>query len=303
MPDKPDAPDVLLVTCADVPDGEPSGHLLVEDLAARGIGAAWVRWDDPQVDWAAARLVAVRSVWDYELRREEFLAWARAVGPTLLNGADVFAWNTDKAYLVDLAATSLPVVPTLVVEDESELAPAVAGFLPAVVKPCVAAGGRGLVVFDGEPGGPEGLDESMLGLGPWVVQPLLSSVREEGETSVFVLGGRVVSQVRKRPAAGEIRVHEEYGGHSAEVPVTDEAADVAGRAVRATEELLGSTLAYARVDLMRAEDGALLVSEVEATEPGLYLDVVPENAAAFGDVVARALVESREADRGQGVGT
>lgn len=282
-------PDVLLATCADWPDGEPEGHLLIEDLAARGIEAAWVRWDDPDVEWSAARLVAARSVWDYEWRREEFLAWARSVGPAMLNGAEVFAWNSDKYYLVDLERTSVPVVPTVSVEDESELAPAVAAFLPAVVKPRVAAGGRGLVVFDGEPGGPEGLDESMLGMGPWVVQPVVPSVREEGETSVFTFGGRVVSQVQKHPGAGEIRVHESYGGRSERVDVTAEAADLARRALRATEELLGTTLAYARVDLMRSDEGPLLLSEIEATEPGFYLDLVPENAAAFGETVADLL--------------
>lgn len=286
-------PDVLLATCADWPDGEPEGHLLVEDLEARGIVASWARWDDPDVDWSGARLVAARSVWDYEWRREEFLSWARSVGPSLLNGADVFAWNTDKSYLVDLERTSLPVVPTLPVEDESELAPAIAMFMPAVVKPRVAAGGRGLVVFDGEPGGPEELDESMLGMGPWVVQPLVPSVRDEGETSVFTFGGRVVSQVQKHPGPGEIRVHGSYGGRSARVAVTDEAADLARRAVRVTEELLGTTLAYARVDLMRDEAGSLLVSEIEATEPGLYLDLVPENAAAFGEVVAGMLAATK----------
>jgi glutathione synthase/RimK-type ligase-like ATP-grasp enzyme len=281
--------DVLLATCAALPDGEPDGHLLVEDLAARGIDARWARWDDPDVDWSAARLVAVRSTWDYEGRREEFLAWARKVGPALLNGAEVFAWNTDKTYLVDLGRTTLPVVPTVAVEDESELAPAVAGFMPAVVKPRVGAGGRGVVVFDGEPGGPEGLDESNLGMGPWVVQPLVASVRTEGEISVFTFDGEVVAQVQKRPASGEIRVHESYGGRSEPVPVTDEAGAVARQAVRVTGEVLGEELAYARVDLMRGESGELLVSEIEACEPGLYLDLVPGNAAAFGAMVARRL--------------
>lgn len=280
--------EVLLVTCADLPDGEPAGELLVADLAGRGIAARWVAWDDPEVDWTSAGVVAARSPWDYEGRRDEFLAWARGVGPALLNGAEVFAWNTDKAYLVELGGL-VPVVPTVSVEDESELAPAVAGFFPAVVKPRVGAGGRGVVVFDGEPGGPEGLDESQLKMGPWVVQPLVESVRTEGETSVFVLGGEVVSQVRKVPAPGEIRVHEQYGGRNEPVPVTDEAAGVARRAVAAVESLLGGRLDYARVDLMRDDEGVLVVSEVEATEPGLYLDLVPENAAAFGAVVERSL--------------
>jgi glutathione synthase/RimK-type ligase-like ATP-grasp enzyme len=280
---------VLLVTCADLPDGEPGGALLVEALAARGIPARWVAWDDPGVDWAAAPLVAVRSAWDYSSRLEEFLSWARSVGPALLNGADTFAWNTDKRYLVELADAGVPVVPTLVVEDESELPPAVADCFPAVVKPRVGVSGRGVVVFDGEPGGPDDLDESQLGPGPWVVQPLVASVRTEGEVSVFVLGGTPVCAVRKVPAPGEIRVHEEYGGRTDPVPLDPEAGDLARRAIVAAQDLLGHRLGYGRVDLMRADDGRLVVGEVEVTEPGLYLDVVPANAEAFADVVAEAL--------------
>lgn len=284
--------DVLLVTCAALPAGEPGGDLVVRELADRGVSAAWVAWDDPGVDWAEARRVLIRSTWDYERRRDEFIDWARKVQQltTLVNTAQVVEWNTDKIYLLDLIGTELPVVPTLGVDSEFELAPAVAAFEPAVVKPRVGAGGRGVVVFDLEPGGPEGLDESQLQPGPWVVQPLVESVHTEGETSVFVLGGRVVSQVRKLPAPGEIRVHEEYGGTAEAVEVTAEAGDLALRAVEVAEKLLATVLPYARVDLMRLADGQLVVSELEVVEPGLYLDVVPGNAAAFADVVADLLV-------------
>jgi glutathione synthase/RimK-type ligase-like ATP-grasp enzyme len=283
--------DVLLVTCAAWPAGEPGGDLVVRELADRGVTAAWVAWDDPGVDWAEARRVLIRSTWDYERRRDEFIDWARKVQQltTLVNTAQVVEWNTDKIYLLDLIEAELPVVPTLGVDSEFELAPAVATFEPAVVKPRVGAGGRGVVVFDLEPGGPEGLDESQLQPGPWVVQPLVESVHTEGETSVFVLGGRVVSQVRKLPAAGEIRVHEEYGGTAEAVEVTAEAGDLALRTVEVAEKLLATVLPYARVDLMRLADGQLVVSELEVVEPGLYLDVVPGNAAAFADVVADLL--------------
>ncbi len=289
--------DVLLVTCAALPDGEPGGELLVDELAARGIAARWAVWDDPDVDWPAAPLVLVRSTWDYETRREEFLAWARSVGDGLVNTARALAWNTDKGYLVDLGKTAVPVVPTRSVEDESEIAPAIAAFAPAVVKPRVGAGGRGVVVFDGEPGGPEGLDESQLGPGPWIVQPLVESVRTEGETSVYVLGGVVASQVQKHPAGQEIRVHEEYGGSTVEVPVSAEAADVALAALGTVEAMVGSSLPYARVDLMRLADGTLAVSEVEITEPGLYLDIVPGNAAAMAEVVADLVAAGSRRDR------
>lgn len=257
---------VLLATSADLPDGEEwtgTTHLL-DAFAARGIDARWVIWDDPAVDWSEG-LVAVRATWDYDGRRDEFLAWARSL-PWMLNSAEVFAWNSDKAYLIELAAAGVSVVPTISVD-----------FGPLVLKPRVGAGGRGVLVSEGA--------------GPWVVQPLVESVRTEGETSVFVLDGRVVSQVRKLPAAGEIRVHEQYGGHSIAVPVTDEAATVARAAVAAAEKILGTRLDYARVDQMRLVDGRLAVSELEAIEPGLYLDVIAANAGVFADLVAARLAD------------
>ena len=291
------SPVVLLATCSLLPDGEEwrgTDHLLPA-LRAEGLDPRWVVWDDPAVDWSQG-LVAVRSTWDYEARREEFLTWARSL-PQVLNSPEVFAWNTDKGYLLELAE-HVDVVPSVLVEDEPDLPCAIAEVSPgedpsAVVKPRVGAGGRGVVVFDGadssdtsdlQPGA--GTDEAGLGPGPWLVQPLVESVRTLGETSVFVLDGQVVSQAQKVPAAGEIRVHEQYGGRTDAVAVTDEAADLARRTVAAAGDLLGRPLDYARVDQVRLADGRLAVSELEATEPGLYLDVLPGNAAAFAALVA-----------------
>lgn len=278
--------DVLLTTFAAMPDGEPGHEALDVELARRGIDARWVRWDDAEVDWAAASVVAVRSTWDYEWRLEEFLAWAEAVeaaGPVLLNGAALFRWNTDKRYLVELAGRGVPIVPSALVDDRAGVAAAVAEHGRAVVKPRVGAGGRGLIVVDdADAWTPEA------GHGPWLAQPVVESVHTDGEISVFVLDGRATSQVRKVAAAGEVRVHEQYGGASYLAELEPEPAELAVTTVRAVEELLGSSLAYARVDLMRY-DGRLVVSEVEATEPGLYLDVIPGNAVAFADAVQARL--------------
>ena len=72
--------------------------------------------------------------------------------------------------------------------------------------------------------------------------------------------------------------------------LSDESADLARRTVEAAGALLGDRLDYARVDQMRLADGTLAVSELEVTEPGLYLEVLPGNAAAFADLVAARLV-------------
>lgn len=284
--------DVLLATSRDWPDGEPDGVLLVEALADRGVTAAWACWDDPDVEWGAARLVVVRSTWDYTERPAGFLAWARDVEARtrLLHGSAVFAWNVDKTYLSGLPG-DLPVVPTLAVDGEEDLPAAIAEFGTAVVKPRIGAGGFGVTVFDGTDGGPADLDESGLLPPPWVVQPLVESIHTEGETSVFLLGGHAVSQVDKTPAPGEIRVHEYFGGRSVGVPLRPEAADLAERATRAVEAQLGTTLAYGRADMMRLADGRLALSELELVEPGLYLDIDPAIAGRFADLVAGLLTE------------
>ncbi len=82
-------------------------------------------------------------------------------------------------------------------------------------------------------GGPRPADErlQLLAPSPWVVQPLVESVRTVGETSVYVFGGRAVSQVDKRPGGDEVRVHEAYGGRSVAVPLDPERAALAEEAV------------------------------------------------------------------------
>lgn len=272
-----------------MPEGEPGGAALVEALDGRGYDARWVCWDDPDVDWAGADVVAVRSTWDYHRRLPEFLSWARATEEVvpLLNGARVFGWNADKAYLLALAA-DVPTVPTALLEDRGlvpDLQAALDRWGPVVVKPRTGAGGLGVVVAEGVG------DPSLEGLvaGPWVVQPRVDSVRTTGEASVLVLGGRAVAQVDKHPAeGGEVRVHEWYGGRSRAVPLGPDQARLAEAATAAAQARLGAVLDYARVDLMVWE-GAWAVSELELVEPGLYLDLDADLsatvAAALADVV------------------
>jgi len=40
---------------------------------------------------------------------------------------------------------------------------------------------------------------------------------------------------------------------------------------------------------LRLDDGTLALSELEVIEPGIYLDVVPENAGHFADAVLAVL--------------
>lgn len=274
---------VLLVTSEEYADGEPGAVALDAALAERGIDARWVCWDDPSVAWESADLVAVRSAWDYHRRAPAFLAWAARV-PRLLNGAAVFAWNHDKAYLAGLGAESgLPAIPTRTVDSADELGAAAADWGALVVKPRVSASGEGLWVLDA--GAPGTLPEAG---GPWIAQPLVESVRTAGEYSLYVLGGAVSAQFHKLPAGGEIRVNEDHGGTVRRTPVDPGLAELAHRAVSWVEGRLGVRLDYARVDLLH-HDGAWALSELELIEPGLYLDVDPGHAVPFAALVERLL--------------
>lgn len=274
---------VFLVTASAFPDGEDGGGLLSGAFAEHGISTRWVVWDDPDVDWADADLVVVRATWDYVEKHADFLDWARrveAVTP-LLNGVEVFTWNSDKAYLAQLAAEGLDVVPTRVLATDEDLVAAVGEWGSVVVKPRVGAGGAGVQLLSRDDERGVVLPEAAS-----VVQPLVESVRTAGETSVYVVGGVVTGQVRKTPPSGSILVHDHLGGRYERVDLDEELAAAALGAMALAERLLDRTLSYGRVDFL-LHDGAWRVSELELIEPSLYLELVPENAAALAQAVAQ----------------
>jgi hypothetical protein len=270
-------PDIWLATCADLPDGGTDGPHLDAAFTALGVDARWAVWDDPAVDWAAAPLVAVRSTWDYHLRYDEFLAWAARVdGLTrLVNPLPVLRWNTRKDYLIELGALGVPVVPT-------DLVPAGEPFtalVDQVVKPVVGASGGGVTVVRRDEVLPPAAEDR-------IAQPLVESIRTDGEYSVFVLGGTAVAAAVKRPAGDEVRVHERYGGSTKPTELTDELRAASLTAVRAAEDRFGVSLPYARADLMRLAGGTLAVNELELAEPGLYATVLPEVPPAYAEALS-----------------
>lgn len=265
--------------------GEPGHQVLDAEFARRGVEARWVIWDDPEVDWAAADLVAVRSTWDYTERWQEFLGWAQGLDAgRLLNSAAIFEWNVDKSYLTRLGELDVPTIPTVSADTEAQARAAIARFGPSVVKPRVGAGGEGLLVI-GEPDDPR---LNTLNERPVVVQALVETVRTLGETSLYLIDGEPTAQILKHPTGGEVRVNEEHGGVLAQVAIDPACVELARAALEATRSWHGGDLPdYARIDLLQWQ-GAWHVSELELTEPGLYLDVTDANAAPFV-----SLVESR----------
>jgi glutathione synthase/RimK-type ligase-like ATP-grasp enzyme len=293
--------DVALVTgSVEVPEVGDVDRPLVAALERHGARVHRPVWHDPEVAWEGFDLALVRTTWDYHHRRDEFLAWAGGVAACtrLWNPADVLRWNTHKSYLLELEDRGAPVVPTawLGRGDAIDLAALLAArdWPDAVVKPAVGASAEGLVRVSARvraalTAGQRHLD-ALLAEGDALVQPYLAGVERRGELSVVVVAGEVTHAVRKRPAAGDFRVQEEYGGRAEPVPVTREVAALARWVVDAT----ATELLVARVDLLEDDTGALQLAELELTEPDLFLFAAPEAA----DRLAAAIVDRAEAAPG-----
>ena len=282
---------VALATSAAVPELSPDDRLLLPALAARGIRAEPVVWDDGGAAWRGYDAVVVRSCWDYHHKPERFDQWTReleAAGVPLWNPPAVLRWNARKTYLRELAGAGVPVVPTRFVDrstgpDLDEVLED-AGWSDVVVKPVVSASahetwraGRG---SEGDGERFRRLVERM----PVMVQPFLPEIEREGEWSFCFFGDQYSHAVLKRPRPGDFRVQSDHGGvyHLAEAGVS-----LVAQAAAALQAA-GSPTLYARVDGCVIGD-VLYLMELELLEPGLFLAVHPPAPDRFAAAIAAAL--------------
>ena len=284
---------VALATCAEVADLDPDDRLVIGPLAALGVRAEPVVWDADDADWAAFDLVVLRSTWDYPRRRQQFVAWARAV-PALANPADVVEWNTDKRYLAELAAAGLPVVPTTWLAPGEDWTPPESG--EYVIKPSVGAGSLETERFrvdDIDQRRRAGMHIARLHAAgrDVMIQPYLSAVDTEGETALLFLGGTYSHAVRKGPMLTE----EDQGAHGLFRPEEITPRESSGLERTVAERVLAAVpggagrLLYARVDLIPGSDGAPVLLELELTEPSLFLAHADGAAKRFADAIMASL--------------
>ncbi len=284
-----------LATCAALPDLDNDDRLLTDPLAAHGIVATPVVWDDPAVDWHQFDAVVLRSTWDYCPRRDDFLTWARSV-PRLINPADIVAWNTDKRYLSDLARSGVPVVPTIWVEPDATWAFPAESTATWVIKPTVSAGSKDAGRYDGSDPQHRRLAADhvrrLQAAGrQTMIQPYVSSVDEYGETALIYLDGEFSHAIRKGPMlTGPDRLDDELF-----VPETITARRPTDAERACADQALAAVpggaqrLLYARVDLLRDDDGNPVVIELELTEPSLFFATAPGAAQRFAAALAARL--------------
>lgn len=244
---------------------------LTPAFAALGMELVEVRWREIAERASEFSAILPLMVWDYfEGNEEAFLtAIAKAEAVTLVfNSFDILKWNSDKSYLDEMEARGAPIIRTNSVDrvtpSNVERAFEELNTDTLVIKPRVGGGAwRQVLHKKGDP-----LPEAdKLPPEGALLQAFLPSVKTEGEYSFLYFGGRFSHAARKTPKAGDYRIQSTYGGVEETYIPTQAERDSA----RDILDVLDNTPLYARVDLLRGQDGMLKLIELELIEPYLYL--------------------------------
>ena len=269
-------------------------HDLYLDAVRAGLGTRGtvtdIDWRAPLERLAQFDLAILGTPWDYTEAKDEFLARLgelAAAGVVVCNPLEVVRWNADKLYLKELAQRGAVTIPTLWPEragpTEIQAAFEHFGADRVVVKRRVGAGAIGQESFtrDNPPPADWSIDQAAM------IQPFLPAIQTEGEQSFIFIDGQLSHCLLKRAKAGDYRIQTLYGG--VELPLDPAPADrAAAEAVLALLPFAQSPL-YARIDMVRLEDGRLAVIEAELIEPYLYPEQGPNLGPLLADAIARRL--------------
>jgi len=282
---------IALATCAAYPQLTPDDGLLAAALLAREIEPVPLVWNAADTDWDEFDGCLIRSVWDYHLEPERFLAWSAAVAAAVptWNGPELIAWNADKTYLRELERRGVPTIPTRWLQGGSEVdlgeILAAEGWEAAIAKPTIDLGARNLRRLNGADGASQRALEALLETHEVMLQPFLPSLEVRGELSLVYCAGAFSHAARKLPANGDFRVQSNWGGTS-HAARADRAELELGERVLA--DLPGAPL-YARVDLVEGPDQEPYLIELELIDPNLYFGERPEAAGLMATAIADAL--------------
>lgn len=266
--------------------------LLRSALEARGLRVARTYWDDPTFDWTQTRCAVFRTTWDYFDRFPEFSAWLECTRhlTRLINSPEIIHWNVDKHYLGQLSDQGIRIPSTRFIEpgDQRSLLAIVeaCGWSDIILKPAISGAARH--TYRLTPESASSLEQTFRQLiagEAMLLQEFQHRVLTDGEVSLMVIDGRYSHAVLKRAKPGDFRVQDDFGG-----TVHDYQADA--REIRFSEEAVSRCHPeplYARVDIIRDNEGQICLSELELIEPELWLRKHPPAAEAFAEGLVRTL--------------
>ncbi|MEP4891176.1 MAG: hypothetical protein ABJV04_14210 [Aliiglaciecola sp.] len=275
---------VAILSTNDLEDFFVYDHLFYEPLEEMGWEAIEVSWRAKDINWSDFEVVVIRSTWDYQSDADAFLAVLEEIvasGAKLENSLELVQWNIRKDYLKSLEIKGVGIVPTIWC-DTFDFELIKSAFKPLncheiVIKPLVSANADYTYRLS-----LESVIEEQQGLTdifssrPYMIQPFLKSVINEGEYSLFYFNGEYSHCIVKVPKQNDFRVQEEHGGQLRSVEADEPLLKAAQQVLAALPEIP----LYARIDLVKYED-AYVTMEVELIEPSLYFNMDVDSAQRF----------------------
>ncbi|GAA6184533.1 hypothetical protein [Aliiglaciecola sp. NS0011-25] len=277
---------VAILSTDDLEDFFVYDHLAYEPLAEMGWEAVEISWHADGTNWDDYEVVIIRSTWDYQNNADAFLARLQQIDSStakLENSLALVQWNIRKDYLKSLEAKGVGIVPTIWCDtfDLEFMKGAFEQFncREIVVKPLVSANADYTYRLSLESVVAEeaGLTE-VFSNRPFMIQPFLKSVINEGEYSLFYFNGQYSHCIVKVPKQNDFRVQEEHGGQLRSVEADEHILAGAQKVLTALPEMP----LYARIDLVKYKD-TYVTMEVELIEPSLYFNMDVDSAQRFAD--------------------
>ena len=269
-------------------------HLSFDAMAELGWQVDCVPWRNPSHDWSQYDAVYICTPWDYPENPGLFLETLDAIEAStaeLINPLALVRWSLAKTYLRDLAERGGSVVPSLWFDrfDPGEVSSWFEDFDSdrVVIKPQVGTNSQHQLVLS-MPISEDVMSEvqRVYNGRPFFVQPFIANVQSEGEYSLFFLGGEYSHATLRVPKPGDFRSQEEHGAEVLTITADEEQIAAAERLL----SLVDPEPTYARVDLVRDDDGAYRLMELEMVEPSLYLRTDEDSPMRFARAFDRAVL-------------
>lgn len=270
---------------------ETDDQLTIPALAELDIRVRQIPWDQAVGQVEDCDLVVIRSTYDYIHAPEKFLRTLEAIEnhTPIANSSSVVAWNRDKRYLAKLQAQGIPMIPSvfgeILTEASLEASFTALDCQTIVIKPTVGASSDGIhTVTTGNKREASSAMATYAGHRPFLMQPFLREIIEEGEYSLFFFDKAYSHAVLKRPKSGDFRVQQEFGGSTQVIQPPVEILELAQKVLCQVSD----PLLYARVDIVHLNGRAVLM-ELELIEPQLFFGMDEQAPRRFANAVARFL--------------
>lgn len=273
-------------------------NILTEDslvqnaLEANGLTVLRLDWADQNFDWTNTKLALFRTTWDYFNRISEFSRWLESASmkTKFVNDIELIRWNMDKHYLRDLQKSSINATPTVYIEQEERVTlkeiVSSSGWDEVVLKPCISGGGRHTYRFlKDRTNEYETVFQELIAVEAMMVQQFQRNVIGQGEIALMIIDGTFTHAILKKARDGEFRVQDDFGGSVHPHSPTKEEIAFAERVISVCQ----IPPLYARIDVVKDNDGNLSVIELELIEPEMWFRFNPSAAERLADAVRRRL--------------